>query len=70
MSQHDQPTMQELLVRIDERTQRLENDIKTMKENSVTKEEFWPVKSLVYGGVGVVLVAIVGAFLHLILKLV
>ena len=50
----------ELLARIDERT-------KTMMERMesfVTQDEFAPVKAIVFGGVGIVLVAFMGAVLY------
>lgn len=43
-------------------------DIKEIKESIVTKEEFTPVKTLVYGMVGLALSAIVGALLMLVIK--
>lgn len=53
----------ELLVRIDERTQQLMNTITAFNNNFVRKEEFEPVKKVVYGLVAVVLVAVAGFFL-------
>lgn len=39
-----------------------------IKENMVNHDEFWPVKTLVYGIVGLMLTGVVGALLLLILK--
>ena len=54
---------------------RLGDDIKDIKDLSktdrtlyVTKDEFAPVKTLVYGMVGLILIAVVGAILALVLK--
>lgn len=44
-------------------------DIAEMKENLTSKEEFWPVKTLVYGITGLMLAAVVGALLMLIIKM-
>jgi hypothetical protein len=40
-----------------------------ISENYVTKQEFWPVKSIVYGGAGIVLTAVLSAILVLIMKI-
>jgi len=54
-----------LLVRIDERTQRLEEDVKSMKEQYISRGEFEarfaPVQKLVFGLVGVILLSFFGA---------
>lgn len=51
-------------------------DIKNMMEedrdarkNLVTQDQFWPVKTLVYGFVGLILVAVVSALVALVIKL-
>ena len=54
----------ELLVRIDERTARQERD--TAKY--VTREEFAPIKGLVYGLVGLLLTGVIGAVLALVIR--
>lgn len=51
----------ELGIKIDALAVRLESKY-------VTKEEFSPVKTLVYGGTGLALVALVGAILHQVIK--
>lgn len=46
-------------------------DISEIKDNmntSVTQDQFWPVKTLVYGITGLMLTGIVGALLMLLLK--
>lgn len=53
----------DLIVRIDERTKNWEQTLKTF----VTTKEFFPVKSLVYGLVGLILVGVIGGILSLIL---
>ncbi|MEK6883962.1 MAG: hypothetical protein AABY22_30310 [Nanoarchaeota archaeon] len=61
-----------LLARIDERTEKLANDIEEIKlkleKHYVLKEEFDPIKNLVYGGVGLILIGVLGAILMLIIK--
>ncbi len=39
-----------------------------MNDDYVTKNEFKPVKNIVYGGVGVVLLAVVGAVVALVVR--
>jgi len=50
----------------------IRRDIKEIKDqitaNYVTKNEFQPVRNLVYGMVGLILVAVVGALITLVLK--
>ena len=44
-------------------------DIKeTLKTNYVTRDEFTPVKSIVYGMVGIILIAVFGALIALVVK--
>lgn len=42
--------------------------LEEQKHNLVTQDQFWPVKTLVFGIVGLMLVAIVGALLALVIK--
>jgi hypothetical protein len=63
----------ELLVRIDERTQNIEQEISEIKATMagleakfVTYAEFAPVKKVVYGLVGAVLIAVLGAVVGLV----
>lgn len=51
----------DLLVRIDERT-------KGMQENYVTKKEFFPVRLITYGFVGLVMVTVIVAIISSVLK--
>ena len=39
---------------------------KSISENYVSKVEFWPVRAIVYGGAGIVLVGVLGTILYLI----
>lgn len=57
-----------LLARLDERTKGIAEDIAEMRkasENYVTKAEFSPVRSLVFGAVALILVGFMGALLYL-----
>lgn len=62
----------ELLARIDERTKSMGKaveDIKTMvTSNYVTQQEFKPIKTLVFGAVAIMLIAIVGAIVALVVR--
>ena len=61
-----------LLARIDERTLLLVAEIQGIKDqlNSkyVSREEFKPVKTIVYGFVALVLTSVIGALITLVLK--
>jgi tetrahydromethanopterin S-methyltransferase subunit B len=61
-----------LLARLDERTASLVtavNDIKEkMEKHYVSVNEFTPVKNLVYGMVGIILMAFVGAIITLVIR--
>lgn len=46
----------------------VEQRVEDMKNSMVSKEEFEPVKKIIYGLVGLILVAVVGALISLILK--
>lgn len=48
--------------------EQIENLREEIREQYVTKVEFWPVKSIVYGGAGIVLVSVVGALITLVLQ--
>lgn len=37
-----------------------------MSDNYVTKQEFWPVKTIVYGGAGIVLVTVFTALVYMV----
>jgi len=62
-----------LLIRIDERTQNIEHEItelktamSAMETKFVTAAEFAPVKKVVYGLIGAVLLAVLGAVVGLV----
>jgi hypothetical protein len=46
----------------------MKQQLDQMTGNFVTQAEFWPVKVLVYGCVGLMLTAIVGALLFLVIR--
>lgn len=49
----------------------IKNALKDMKEGQekyVTKQEFWPVKTIVYGGAGLVMTGVFGALIALVIK--
>lgn len=56
----------ELLIRLDERTNNIWNHMQNYEKNYVTKKEFWPVKSIVYGGAAVVLVGVMTAVVSIV----
>ena len=39
-----------------------------MKENFVTNDKFWPVRTIVYGGAGIILIAVMGAIVALVIR--
>ena len=72
---------EQLLARIDERTARTERDVTDLRvemrkglselksesiSNFVTRQEFQPVRAIVYGMVGVMMLAVLGALLALV----
>lgn len=52
----------DLLARVDERTARMEEDIRAiradLRQHYVTRDQFWPVRGIVYGFAGLVLVLV------------
>lgn len=62
----------ELLTRIDERTLHMENAIKEIQNDLdskyVTQSEFWPVKTIVYAGAGIILTSVFGGLIALVLR--
>lgn len=60
--------VKELLIRLDERTKNIQQSMNLLPQNYVQKQEFLPVRNVVYGFVSLILVTIVGAILALILK--
>lgn len=57
----------ELLVRIDERTNVLLSEIRTIKATTVTRAEFGPVKAVVYGMVALIMTTVIIALVSLVL---
>lgn len=61
-----------LLARIDERVVQLQADVKrlqeTMESRFITREEFQPIRLVVYGLVGIVLLSFIGALATLIIR--
>lgn len=55
----------DLLVRLDERMSNMSNDLAELKERYVTKDEFQPVRAVVFGGVALILVGFMGALLYI-----
>lgn len=45
----------------------LSDTLRVLRESTVTKDQFWPVKTIVYGGVGLMLTAIIGALMAVVL---
>ena len=65
MSDEETPTGDhDLLVRIDERTQTMSASMGTF----VTRREFLPVKSIVYGMVGLILASVIVALITLVIQ--
>lgn len=71
---HDTASLAELLARIDERT-KLSAEVQAtilarfddLPKTYVTLAEFRPVKSIVYGAVGLILMAVMGALIALVI---
>lgn len=63
---------QELLARVDERTQTLQQDLIALKlkleKNYVNQQEFFPVKRLVYGAIALILTGVFGGLLALVIR--
>ena len=57
-----------MIVRIDERTNQMLNEMKTMREVMVTRTEFSPVKTLVYGLVGLIMSSVIVAVLSIVVS--
>ncbi len=60
------------ITRIDERTQHMTADVidikQAMERHYVTRDEFRPVRQIVYGAVGVCLVSLLGALVTLVVR--
>ena len=62
-----------LLARIDERTKSIAENLERLEKQTadqfklyVTKTEFWPVKTIVYSAVAIILMAVLGAVVTLV----
>lgn len=67
----EEQTTKELSVHLEYIKQELADIKKTLEENRglyVTREEFAPVKNIVYGMVGVILISVLGALIALIFR--
>lgn len=68
----NQESLEIKLARIDERTRQTQNVIKEIKEkldkNYVTQDEFRPVRSIVYGLVGLILTAFAGGIVAMVMR--
>lgn len=71
-NQSEGRTDNELLTRIDERTIQLVKELHELKDNQrlnyVTHTEFNPIKNIVYGMVGTILLSALAAILALVVK--
>lgn len=54
-------------VKLDQSLREVEEIKETLKTNFVTKQEFWPVRALVYGFAALVFTSVVGALLALVI---
>lgn len=57
--------MRELLIRVDERVEAMGTAVgaikRSLEKDFVSQKEFWPVRTLVYSAVGLILVSFMGA---------
>lgn len=56
----------ELLTRLDERTSLIWERMQQYEKQYITRTEFWPVKSIVYGGAAVVMLGVMTAVVGLV----
>lgn len=56
-----------ILARMDERLKNVQADVVDIKVACVTRDEFEPIKRVVYGLVGATLITVVGAILALVI---
>lgn len=47
---------------------KMDSKLDSLVNKFVTKEEFWPIKALVYGFTGLILVTVIGALIMLVLR--
>jgi hypothetical protein len=55
--------IRDIVIRLDERTARMEADMKSLRDTVVTQPEFKPIRLIVYGLVAILLTGVVGAML-------
>jgi hypothetical protein len=58
----------DLLIRVDQKVTDLVTRLEKRDQEFVTRAEFWPVKALVYGCVGIMLSALVLAIIYLVVQ--
>ena len=46
----------------------IHQSLEDIKKNMVSQESFWPVKTIVYGGVGIILTAVMTALVYLVVN--
>lgn len=68
MSSEEKEKASVLIERIDNLSARLARFEEMANKQFVTSAEFWPVKTLVYGCVGIVLIAVVSAAVALVVR--
>ena len=61
-------TDHDLLIELRTEMRGLRQDFKDAKTDYVTRDEFWPVKTLVYGCTAMMLTSIIGALLYFVIK--
>ena len=64
----DNLTDHDLILRIDERTATMHKNIEDLNKCVVTQKEFKPVRAIVYGTVGLVGTAVIGALLTSVIR--
>lgn len=68
MNENDLLQFRDTLIRIDERTQLLTQQLTEYRTSTVTRDEFEPVQTLVYGGTGLILIAVVSALIYQVIR--
>jgi len=70
MTDYEQASLQKTLATLVARQDLIRQDLadikKALKEGYVTKEEFWPIRTLVYGFTGIILLAVIGALVAMV----
>lgn len=66
--QDDKITMAVINTKLENVISKVDKLVEKLENGYVTKQEFWPVKTIVYGGAGLILTAVFGAFIALIIK--